>query len=182
MSAVIDGERSRAMGVFDPDPWLLAAREWSALGRPYEEAQARLRAAEAVLAGRPGAAARSAAAEQLVAARRLAERLRAAPLLEQIAKLARLARIDTGVIGTPDDHPEPGPGPAGSLALTDREQQVLALLADGLTNREIGKALYMSPKTASVHVTHILDKLDVRTRVQAAAIAARLGLDKPPPM
>jgi DNA-binding CsgD family transcriptional regulator len=40
----------------------------------------------------------------------------------------------------------------------------------------------MSPKTASVHVTHILDKLGVRTRVQAAAIAARLGLDKPPPI
>ena len=182
VSAVIDGERSRAVGGFDPDPWLIAAREWSALGRPYEEAQARLRAAEAVLAGRPGAAARRTAAEQLSAARHLAERLRAAPLLEQIGKLARLARIDTGRDTTADDQPEPVPGPAGRPALTDRERQVLGLLADGLTNREIGKALYMSPKTASVHVTHILDKLGVQTRVQAAAIAARLGLDQPPPM
>jgi DNA-binding CsgD family transcriptional regulator len=65
------------------------------------------------------------------------------------------------------------------LALTDREQQVLALLADGRTNREIGDALYMSPKTASVHVTHILEKLGVQSRVQAAAVAVRLGLDEP---
>ena len=101
VSAMIDGERSRAMGAFDPDPWLVAAREWSALGRPYEEALARLRAAEAVLRSRPGAAARRAAAKQLIAARRLAERLRATPLLEQIGKLARLARIDSGRGDTP---------------------------------------------------------------------------------
>ncbi len=63
--------------------------------------------------------------------------------------------------------------------LTDREQQVLALLAGGLTNREIGDALDMSSKTASVHVTHILEKLGVESRVQAAAQAVRLGLDKP---
>lgn len=182
VTAVIDGQRSRATGAFDPDPWLIAAREWSALGRPYEEAQARLRAAEAILTSRPGAAARRTAAEQLIAARHLAERLRAAPLLEQIGKLARLARIDTGQSGAPHDQAGPVPSPAGPPALTDREQQVLALLADGLTNREIGEALFMSPKTASVHVTHILDKLGVQTRVQAAAIAARLGLDQPPPM
>nr|WP_238351311.1 helix-turn-helix transcriptional regulator [Kribbella shirazensis] len=181
VTAVIDGERSRAAGTFDPDPWLLAAREWSALGRPYEEAQAHLRAAEAVLTSLPGAAARRAAAEQLTASRRLAERLRAEPLLEQIGVLARLARIDTGQGGSADEPAESVPGPAGPPALTAREQQVLALLADGLTNREIGEALYMSPKTASVHVTHILDKLGVQTRVQAAAIAARLGLNEPPP-
>jgi DNA-binding CsgD family transcriptional regulator/tetratricopeptide (TPR) repeat protein len=179
VSAVIDGERSRATGAFEPDPWLIAAREWSAIGRPYQEAQARLRAAEAVLTSRSGAAARRTAAEQLIAARRLAEGLRADPLLEQIGKLARLARIDTGQGMTADDHAEPAPGPP---ALTDREQQVLALLADGLTNREIGKALFMSPKTASVHVTHILEKLGVQTRVQAAAVAAHRGLDRPPPM
>jgi DNA-binding NarL/FixJ family response regulator len=64
--------------------------------------------------------------------------------------------------------------------LTDRERQVLALLTEGSTNREIGEALYMSPKTASVHVTHLLEKLGVRTRVQAAALAVRLGLDDRP--
>jgi DNA-binding CsgD family transcriptional regulator len=60
---------------------------------------------------------------------------------------------------------------------------VLCLLADGLTNREIGNALFMSPKTASVHVTHLMEKFGVHSRVQVAAMAARLGLDKqlPPP-
>lgn len=62
---------------------------------------------------------------------------------------------------------------------TDREYQVLGLLTQGKTNREIGEALYMSPKTASVHVTHILEKLGVQTRVQAAAFAARHGLEPP---
>jgi DNA-binding NarL/FixJ family response regulator len=53
---------------------------------------------------------------------------------------------------------------------------VLALLADGRTNREIGTALYMAEKTASVHVSRILSKLDVRSRTEAAALAHRVGL------
>jgi DNA-binding CsgD family transcriptional regulator/tetratricopeptide (TPR) repeat protein len=179
VSAVVNGERSRAVGAPDPDLWLIAAREWATIGRPHDEARAHLRAAEAVLASRPGSAARRTAAEQLITARRLAEGLGAAPLLEEIDKLARLARGDTGRRGTARDHAEPASAPERPPALTDREQQVLALLADGLTNREIGDALYMSPKTASVHVTHILEKLGVESRVQAAALAVRLGLDKP---
>jgi DNA-binding CsgD family transcriptional regulator len=175
LTAVVNGQRSRAAGSPDPDPWLIAAREWAMIGRPHDEAWAHLRAAEAVLLDRSGAAARRTAAEQLIAARRLAEDLGAAPLLAEIDKLARLARVDTGRRGAAVDHG----GPAQeSPALTDRERQVLALLADGRTNREIGDALYMSPKTASVHVTHILDKLGVESRVQAAALAVRLGLDR----
>jgi DNA-binding CsgD family transcriptional regulator len=179
VSAVVEGERSRATGAPDPEPWLIAAREWATIGRPYDEARAHLRAAEAILASRRGAAARRTAGEQLTTARRLAERLGAAPLLEEIDKLARLARVDTGRRRTAADRTEPPQEPA---ALTDREQQVLALLAGGLTNREIGDALFMSPKTASVHVTHILEKLGVESRVQAAALAVRLGLDKPQPL
>ena len=53
---------------------------------------------------------------------------------------------------------------------------MLALLADGRTNREIGSALYMAEKTASVHVSRILSKLDVRSRTEAAALAHRVGL------
>jgi len=60
--------------------------------------------------------------------------------------------------------------------LTERELDVLALLAQGRTNPEIGAALFMSSKTASVHVSNILRKLDVATRVQAAAVAERAGL------
>ena len=53
---------------------------------------------------------------------------------------------------------------------------MLSLLADGRTNREIGTALYMAEKTASVHVSRILSKLDVRSRTEAAALAHRVGL------
>jgi DNA-binding CsgD family transcriptional regulator len=60
--------------------------------------------------------------------------------------------------------------------LTARELEVLALLAVGRTNAEIAAALYISPKTASVHVTSILRKLAVKSRVQAAALAERAGL------
>jgi DNA-binding NarL/FixJ family response regulator len=62
------------------------------------------------------------------------------------------------------------------FGLTPRERQVLALLAAGRTNREIGAALYMAEKTASVHVSRILSKLDVRSRTEAAAVAHRVGL------
>jgi DNA-binding NarL/FixJ family response regulator len=63
------------------------------------------------------------------------------------------------------------------LGLTPREAEVLSLVAVGRTNREIATALYVSEKTASVHVSNILRKLGVTTRVEAAAVAQRLGLD-----
>jgi len=68
-------------------------------------------------------------------------------------------------------------GPAEDpFGLTPRERQVLALLAEGATNRQIGAALYMAEKTASVHVSRILAKLGVQGRTQAAAVAHRLHL------
>ena len=66
--------------------------------------------------------------------------------------------------------------PADSLGLTPRELEVLLLVAAGRTNREIGAELFMSEKTASVHVSRILAKLGVGGRVEAAAVAHRLGL------
>ena len=57
---------------------------------------------------------------------------------------------------------------------------MLALVAGGATNREIGRQLYMAEKTASVHVSRILAKLDVRSRTEAAGVAHRLGLDVTP--
>jgi DNA-binding NarL/FixJ family response regulator len=66
--------------------------------------------------------------------------------------------------------------PAAELGLTPREREVLELLAQGATNREIGERLFMAEKTASVHVSRILAKLDVRTRTEAAAVAHRLGI------
>jgi DNA-binding NarL/FixJ family response regulator len=62
------------------------------------------------------------------------------------------------------------------FGLTPRERQVLELVARGATNREIGAELFMAEKTASVHVSRILAKLDVRSRTEAAGVAHRLGL------
>jgi len=70
-----------------------------------------------------------------------------------------------------------GTAEAEPFGLTPRERQVLALVAAGATNREIGRQLYMAEKTASVHVSRILAKLDVRSRTEAAGVAHRLGLD-----
>ena len=72
--------------------------------------------------------------------------------------------------------PDSGVTVGDPFGLTPRERQVLALVADGATNREIGAQLYMAEKTASVHVSRILAKLDVRSRTEAAAVAHRLGL------
>ena len=74
----------------------------------------------------------------------------------------------------------PTPAPAHPHGLTAREAAVLQLLVTGHTNRQIGQQLFISPKTASVHVTSILRKLNVRDRVRAAAVAVRLGLVNPP--
>jgi DNA-binding NarL/FixJ family response regulator len=72
--------------------------------------------------------------------------------------------------------PAAEPAPEHELGLTPREHEVLLLVAEGRTNREIGAELFMSEKTASVHVSRILAKLEVGGRVEAAAVAHRLGL------
>lgn len=179
LAATVDGERSRMRGAPDPAPWLSAAQEWAVLGRPYWEAQARVRAAEALLARRGQAGNRGRATAELEAARGTAERLGAAPLLHRIQELAKVARIHLDDSVT-EHHEQPAVDADPRSSLTERERQVLALVVDGRTNREIGAALYMSPKTASVHVTHILGKLGVQTRVQAAAEAVRLDLVRAP--
>jgi DNA-binding CsgD family transcriptional regulator len=73
-----------------------------------------------------------------------------------------------------------GPAPAGGPApLTPREREVAALLADGLSNGEIARRLYISTKTASVHVSNILAKLDMTSRTEVATWAVRTGLVPP---
>jgi DNA-binding CsgD family transcriptional regulator/tetratricopeptide (TPR) repeat protein len=160
-------ELSRAEGAPDASAWAAAAERFAALDMPFEVAYARWRQAEA-LAPRD----RSAASEPLREAARLAGELEAALLAGEIEGLARRARIALA------DAPEPPA--AGSdldaLGLTDRERAVLELVAEGRTNREIGEALFMAEKTASVHVSRILAKLGVRSRVEAATAAHRLGV------
>jgi DNA-binding NarL/FixJ family response regulator len=96
-----------------------------------------------------------------------------APLMTAIQDLARRARIDLDAAELAQQD-EPATTPP--FGLTDRELDVLRLLGQGKTNPEIAAALFISPRTAGVHVTHILRKLDATTRVQAATIAERAGL------
>ena len=141
-----------------------AIEAYDDLGYIYEAASCRLHLAEAILAA---GAAREEAAAALRAAADTAARLRAEPLLAAVAGLAGRARIDLGT--------ETGGADDLGVGLTAREQEVLGLLAGGLTNRQIGATLFISEKTASVHVSNILGKLGVGGRGAAVAMALRLG-------
>jgi DNA-binding CsgD family transcriptional regulator len=138
------------------------------IGDRWGAAFARLHEADAAAAG--GAAAQ--AVDALRTAHETATALGAEPLLSDVEALARRARISlnaptVAVLGEAD---------AVRLGLTSREAEVLALVAVGKTNREIGAELFVSEKTASVHVSNILRKLGVTSRVDAAAIAQRVGV------
>ena len=166
-----DAEGTRLAGASDPAGWRAAAKTWVDLGWPHRAGYAWWRHAEAQLnAGQPATAATPA----LQAAAAAADGH--APLLAQIHALAQRARIPLpsspggpAEAGRPPEVPE-------RYGLTSRELTVLRLLASGRTNAQIGAELYISPKTASVHVTGILRKLGVSNRVQAAALAERAGL------
>ena len=119
---------------------------------------------------------RAAAAVPLRAAAAVAAETGAALIGADVAALARRARIDLSEPAPDAVAPAPDDSPAARLGLTPRELEVLLLVAEGRTNRVIGETLFMSEKTASVHVSRILAKLGVGGRVEAAAVAHRLGL------
>ncbi len=182
-------ECDRVEGAADPSAWHALAATWTEMAMPALAAYARWRSAEATLAARGS---RIAAAADLAASAAEAARLGAAPLGEEVAALARRARIAIGPSTTPEAGgvtPAPAPVPGvhdgrgrlRELGLSSRELEILELLASGRTNAEIGGALFISPKTASVHASHIFDKLGVSGRVEAAAVAMRLGLVDPGP-
>jgi DNA-binding CsgD family transcriptional regulator len=168
--ATWDAERSRTAGASDPAAWSVAAERWEALDYRHRAGYARWRQAEALLAAsRSG---KGAAATVLsTATGQAAEHV---PLMRAIEDLARRARIDLSVPAEPAASDKPAVEPA--FGLTERELDVLRLLGQGKTNPEIAAALFISPRTASVHVTNILRKLDATTRVQAATVAERAGL------
>jgi DNA-binding CsgD family transcriptional regulator len=166
---------ARARGRSDPKLWLASAAEWEAIGRSYQAAIVRWRAAEAYVERGDRAAAAEAAASALEVAHELGSRW----LVDELTALAERARLDLEQ-GAAADHPPVSDQDRAEdpFGLTARERQVLALLAEGATNRQIGAALYMAEKTASVHVSRILSKLGVRSRTQAAAVAHRLHLSR----
>ncbi len=158
------------------EQWAALAEGWHAIASSWPEAYARYRLAEGQFADSTGrsVAARRAASDQLVIARDIAESMHAAPLLADINALALHARLD---LPRAEEAcvSKPLP-PDDGLGLTTREREVLDLVAIGRTNGEIGGQLFISAKTASVHVSNILRKLGVTNRVEAAAVAHRLGI------
>ncbi|SCL45740.1 Predicted ATPase [Micromonospora citrea] len=166
--ALCAAEVSRLDGS-DPELWARSVTEWDRRHHPYPAAYSRLRQAEALLARRSRSAT---AAKLLRQAYQVAQGLGAVPLTSEIRTLAGRARVsleERSVAGAPAT----GPGGDELGALTAREREVLAAVAEGLTNREIGQRLFISERTIGVHVSHIFDKLQVRTRVQASAIFLR---------
>jgi DNA-binding CsgD family transcriptional regulator len=153
--------------------WDEAALAWAGLGETYPLGETLLHAAEAALA----CGDRDGAAERLQRAAPLAAALGAQPLGEQIAILARRARIPLAAGSS--DVAWGDPAGDGEFGLTERELEVLRLVAEGRSNREIAGELFISPKTASVHVSNILGKLGVASRGEAAAKAHSFRLFDP---
>jgi DNA-binding CsgD family transcriptional regulator len=156
-----EAEYSRVAGAPDVDLWRRTVEEFG-YGHRYEQARSRWRLAEALLA----ADQRDAAAAEARAAHAVAVELGARPLQQAVEALARRGRLDIGV----------GAPASSDGGLTAREREVLALLAEGLTNRQIGQRLYIAEKTASVHVSNILAKLGASGRTEAVTVAHRRGL------
>ncbi len=162
------GEISRLEDKQDPAPWARAAASWDRRRQPYPAAYSRLRQAEAVLQRK---ARKSTATGPLREAYATAIAMGARPFAAEIVSVARRYKVALA-----DDIPTmpmavPSPEETDELGLlTTREREVLAALAEGLTNREIGERLFISERTVGVHVGHIFDKLQVRTRVQASRV------------
>ncbi|MFJ4717181.1 ATP-binding protein [Streptomyces sp. NPDC088785] len=168
----VRAELLRAEGRDTPDDWSAAVTVLETLDRPYDLARTRHRLAASLLA-RAEDDDRERATELLRLAAAVASHLGARPLAESVALLAQRARI--GLTGAAPRGDAPA-DPAEELGLTSRERDVLRLVAAGRSNRQIAEELFISPKTASVHVSNILAKLGVAGRGEAAALAHRLRL------
>jgi ATP/maltotriose-dependent transcriptional regulator MalT len=145
-----------------PERWREAVQAWRADGQRYQLAQALLGLAAAAA----GAGDRAAAAEAIEEATAIAHALGAIPLADAADTLARRIGLRSAA----------HPAAAAQEILTSREREVLRLVAEGQSNSRIAERLYISPKTASVHVSRIIAKLEVHNRGEAAAVARRLGL------
>jgi DNA-binding CsgD family transcriptional regulator len=161
--AKAEAEWTRLEGRSDPARWQAAVDAFS-YGNVYAVARCQWRLAEALAT----AGDREQATIAARAAHAAATRLGAARLQSALLELARRGRLDLGV-----------PGERPLAGLTPRELEVLRLLVEGRSNRQIAEQLFISGKTASVHVTNLLAKLGVHSRLEAAAMARRLGLERP---
>ena len=184
--ALGDAEMSRLENRPDHATWRAVVEVAEAGGMLYRTIYPRFRLAEALLetASVQGpATVRAEAAFELRNAHRFAARLGAQPLLDLIVALAARARIPLqdpveprGTPSTTTGAPRTAESELADVGLSPREIEVLAVLAAGRTNRQIAEQLFITEKTAAIHVSRILDKLGVANRVEAAATAYRLGL------
>ncbi len=167
--ALADAEDTRLRGSSSAVAWATARERWTDVERPYLQAYAAWHEGEAHLADGD----RTAATTALRSAHATASELGARPLREAVESLARRARIDLAVASLDAAVSAGAPDPFG---LTRREREVLVLVAQGRTNRQIADELFISENTAGVHVSNILGKLGVASRTEAAAVAVRLDL------
>jgi DNA-binding CsgD family transcriptional regulator len=167
---VCKAEAARAAGAATAADWEAVAEGWAGLRRALDEAYARLRQAECLVLGGK----REAAERALAAGLRLARDAGGIWLEGELESLARRGRLPLPEGKASARAREADP--VERLGLTPRELSVLELVARGMTNRQIGEELFMSEKTASVHVSRILSKLEVGSRVEAATAAQRLGI------
>ncbi len=170
---MVAAEQARAAGAGEAEAWSAAVQAFRETQEPHLLAYALLRLAEAHCGtgSRPGTD-RTAAAAAVAEAHQIADRIGAVPIAVEAAALACRARLslDPGA-----DRAAAQPDGLARFRLTDREREVLLLVATGQSNSEIGQALFISAKTVSVHVSSILAKLGVGGRVEAAAVVHRLG-------
>jgi DNA-binding CsgD family transcriptional regulator/tetratricopeptide (TPR) repeat protein len=162
--AELEVRTARAELTGDTASWLDVAAAWEAMGDPYRSAYAHLRLAELLLGT---GADRKEAAEHLGLATTTARRIGAGGLTAQAEALGRRARLT--VEAAPDN----------PYRLTAREAEVLALVADGLGDREIGARLFISHRTVERHVSNLLAKLDAARRSELVATVLREGLLDP---
>ena len=167
-------EHARAMGTNNAQQWAEVVQAWKQFERPWPTAYAQLRHGEALLMSRDGVAKNKATAKEVLShAHAVASDLGAKPLLADIEALATRARIN---LRSETEDQAPAVVEAVPFDLTPRELEVLALVTEGYSNGRIGQELFISTKTASVHVSNILRKLNAANRIEAAAMATRLGI------
>jgi ATP/maltotriose-dependent transcriptional regulator MalT len=175
--SLVAAEHARLRREGEVDAWREAVERCRTMNEPVPLAYALFRHAEALSSAGDAEAAGAAAGEALT----LAQTVGAAPLEADVDALIRGARLRAAAAGNGTAScaaaaADAEPGELKRLGLTAREGEVLRLVADGRSNSQIAEALFISRKTASVHVSNILSKLGVSTRVEAAALAHRRGI------